>query len=104
MIKLDDKTKQLCKKYLGADGKFIINDSTPSDLIDLFQYFNDNDINVLTLELDDVVVDDSEEDEVDDNIEDFELEFNDSDEFSKNEISKEENLDESTLNDLENFF
>lgn len=104
MIKLDDKTKQLCKKYLGADGKFIINDSTPSDLVDLFQYFNDNDINVLTLELDDVIVDNSEDDQIDDNIEDYDFDSNEPEDFSEDEVSKEESLSNAALNDLEDFF
>lgn len=107
MIKLDDNTKQLCKKFLGSDGKFIINETTPSDLVDLFQYFNDNNIDVLTLELDDVVVSEDEEDSTIDE----ELTF-DEDENFENEIDQNSNnssivetkLDQNELNDLDNFF
>lgn len=101
MIKLDDNTKQLCKKFLGSDGKFIINETTPSDLVDLFQYFNDNNIDVLTLELDDVVVSEDEEDSTIDEDENFENEI---DQNSNNSSIVETKLDQNELNDLDNFF
>ncbi len=105
MIKLDDNTKKLCKKFLGADGKFIINDSTPADLIDLFQYFNDNDIDVLTLELNDVALSEDEEELIFDEDDSFDSDDN---EVLNNNIDSNiaigKKLEQSKLNDLDNFF
>ncbi len=105
MIKLDENTKKLCKRFLGQDGKFIINETTPSDLVDLFQYFNDNNIDVLTLELNDVVLSEDEEDLIPDEEDSFD---NEEDEILNNDFGNdtvtEKKLEESELNDLDNFF
>lgn len=49
MISLSPKAKEVYSKYIGPDGKLIIDDSVPENLRETFKYFNDNDINILEL-------------------------------------------------------
>ena len=37
MIELSEKTKQECLKYMGPDGKFVIDESVPESLVETFQ-------------------------------------------------------------------
>ena len=47
MIKIDDRAKELLSKYIGPDGKLMIDESLPDDIKESFQYFNDNDVKIL---------------------------------------------------------
>ncbi len=47
MIKIDERAKELLSKYVGPDGKLIIDESLPDDIKESFQYFNDENVNVL---------------------------------------------------------
>ena len=47
MIKIDERAKELLSKYVGPDGKLIIDESLPDDIKESFQYFNDENVNIL---------------------------------------------------------
>lgn len=47
MIKIDEETKALLAKYVGPDGKLIIDESLPDDIKESFQFFNDEGVNIL---------------------------------------------------------
>ncbi len=96
MISLSPKAKEVYSKYVGPDGKLIIDESVPENLREAFQYFNDNDINILELnvEKDYTTLD-----------EDLEPEMDDEDDMSEEEIDILDEDDESDVEDeLEDFF
>lgn len=47
MIKIDEETKQALAKYVGPDGKLIIDDNLPDDIKEAFEFFNQEGINIL---------------------------------------------------------
>ena len=52
MIRLSEEAKSIYAKYVGADGKVIIQDFFPDELKEAFQHFNDNNINILEMNID----------------------------------------------------
>ncbi len=62
MRELSENAKKEYLKYIGSDGKFIINDKVPVELIETFKFFNDNNISVLDFKLQDI----EREEEIDD--------------------------------------
>lgn len=47
MIKIDEETKQALAKYVGPDGRLIIDDNLPDDIKEAFEFFNQEGINIL---------------------------------------------------------
>ena len=47
MIKIDEETKQALAKYVGPDGRLIIDDNLPDDIKEAFKFFNQEGINIL---------------------------------------------------------
>ena len=69
MIKIDDETRQAIAKYVGPDGRLIIDESLPEDIKEAFQFFNDEGVNILDFGTDNELhlhVEDEEDDEIDD--------------------------------------
>lgn len=101
MISLSAEAKQKYAKYVGADGKLIIDESLPDELKEIFQYFNDRNINILELNInDEVIFDDEEESLLDDEEDEYD---DDNDDDIQNEIIEDDsnvNMDE--LNNLFN--
>ena len=52
MISLSEEAKRVYAKYVGPDGKVAIQDFFPEELKEAFQYFNDNNINILEMKID----------------------------------------------------
>lgn len=110
MIKLSEEAKQKYAKYVGPDGKLIINDSLPDELKETFQYFNDNNINILELNIDDTIFseDDEEKEELlgaDDNDDDEVIDENIEDDFDQSTtyndiIEDDSSVDIDGLNNL----
>lgn len=51
MISLSPRAKEAYAKYVGPDGKLRIDETVPENLRETFQFFNDNNINVLELNI-----------------------------------------------------
>lgn len=79
MIKLSDEAKKAYAKYVGPDGKLVIDDSLPEDLKETFQFFNDEGINILEMNIDYKPNDDVEL--LEEDINDDTLSDDDSDDF-----------------------
>lgn len=47
MIKIDEETKQALAKYVGPDGRLIIDENLPDDIKEAFEFFNQEGINIL---------------------------------------------------------
>ena len=47
MIKIDEETKQALAKYVGPDGRLIIDENLPDDIKEAFEFFNLLGINIL---------------------------------------------------------
>ena len=47
MIKIDEETKQALAKYVGPDGRLIIDENLPDDIKEAFAFFNQEGINIL---------------------------------------------------------
>ena len=47
MIKIDGETKQALAKYVGPDGRLIIDENLPDDIKEAFEFFNQEGINIL---------------------------------------------------------
>jgi len=62
MIALSPEAKQAYAKYVGPDGKLIIDDTVPENLKETFQFFNDNNINILELNIERIYNDTFDED------------------------------------------
>lgn len=92
MLKLSEEAKKKYAKYVGPDGKLIIDDSLPEEVKESFQYFNDNNINILELNVDDNIT--SEYDEEEEEL------LDESDDYADEIIDENsENFDNVTTND-----
>ena len=104
MIKLSDAAKQKYAKYVGPDGKLIIDDSLPDDIKEAFKYFNDRNINILELNVDDNIdnIEDEEEEDVniDDDIIDSSYSNMESESYFDDNIVEEENASVDDLDDI----
>ncbi len=47
MIAMSDKSREILSKYVGPDGKFIIDDSLPDDIKESFKFFNEEGVNIM---------------------------------------------------------
>ena len=118
MIKLSEEAKKAYAKYVGPDGRLIIDPSLPDKVKEAFEFFNKEGINILELNIDDEIETEFEDDEsFDENESD---EFDDEDdgldeEFEEDEFSEEDSGDlelnnevteteQANLNDLNNMF
>lgn len=102
MIKLSEEAKQHFSKYVGPDGKLIIDDSVPQELRETFQFFNDKGINILDMNINDDIEILDEPDTVSDDIESDDYSNGDSNsEFSSTIVEDDSNVD---LDDLNNLF
>ena len=106
MIKFDEDIKTICAKYVGADGKLIIDDSLPENIKQSFEFFNSRNINIMELNIDDSDINNNY-DEPDDSFLDNEFEENDNyyddevEELVENFSLENSNVD---LDDLNDFF
>ena len=108
MIKLSDEAKNFYAKYVGPDGKLVIDDSLPNDLKETFQYFNDKGINILEMNVDDSSVNSDDDIEVlegsdsDDDIDDGSFSYDDSYSESQNVniVEDDSQVDLDSLNDM----
>ena len=124
MIKLSEEAKKVYAKYVGPDGRLIIDPSLPDKVKEAFEFFNNEGINILELNIDDEInteldndesvdTEEIEEDEDDDleefeeDTEDIEDDEEDSDEEDSNELELNKEVTETeqaNLNDLNNMF
>lgn len=88
MIKLSDAAKEKYAKYVGPDGRLIIDETVPEKLRETFQYFNDNNINILQLNVDDTI---DETEEPDASLDNDDLDIETADENV--EITEDENIE-----------
>lgn len=108
MLKLSDEAKAKYAKYVGTDGKLIIDDSLPEDLKETFRFFNEKNINVLEMNInDDIEVLDDEPDISNDIDDDSDIEdYSDIEEQTSNiDVNLKEDdsmVDLDNLNDLFN--
>jgi len=92
MIALSPEAKQAYAKYVGPDGKLIIDDTVPENLKETFQFFNDNNINILELNIERIYNDTFDEDQeideedIDEIIEDISSELIDDEEDNDNSL------------------
>ena len=82
MIKLSDDAKKAYAKYVGPDGKLIIDDSLSDDMKETFQFFNDRGIIILEMNIDDESAESSDSIEL---------------------LEEEDNVDESSYDDDSDF-
>lgn len=107
MLKLSEEAKRTYAKYVGPDGKLIIDDSLPDDIKETFQFFNDKGINILEMNINDEIAESDsdiellEEDINDDSLieDDIDNSLEDDDSSSIVEDDTDVNLD-----DLNNLF
>ena len=107
MLKLSDEAKRAYAKYVGPDGKLIIDDSLPDDMKEAFQFFNNKGINILEMNIND------EANESDSDIELLEVDHHD-DSFIEDDMDPSLEGDDSgtiieddsdvNLDDLNNLF
>lgn len=91
MLKLSEEAKRAYAKYVGPDGKLIIDDSLPDDMKEAFQFFNDKGINILEMNIND---EDSESNA------DIEILEEDSDDDSLIEDDIDDSLEEEDSSDI----
>jgi len=63
MIKLSEEAKQAYAKFVGPDGKLIIDPALPDKVKEAFEFFNEEGINILELNIDDELDTEFEDDE-----------------------------------------
>ena len=106
MIKLSDDAKKAYAKYVGPDGKLIIDDSLSDDMKETFQFFNDRGINILEMNIDDESAESSDSIELleeEDNVD--ESSYDDDSDFSSGDDSTiVEDYSEVDLEGLNNLF
>ncbi len=103
MIKLSEEAKKAYAKYVGPDGRLIIDDSLPADLKDTFQFFNEKGINILDMNIDDSSAETLDNDvEVLDDDSDDDLLSDDSTDLSddSNIVEDDSDVDLDSLNNL----
>ncbi len=112
MIKLSDEAKKAYAKYVGPDGRLIIDPSLPDNVKEAFEYFNNEGINILEMEIPDPVIEEEDEPEETDLSEEDDSLFEDEEiEFVDEEDIEEPPADEpitaetqESLNELNNLF
>jgi len=100
MIKLSDEAKKYFSKYVGSDGKLIIDDSVPLELREQFKYFNDKGINILEMNINDDI---ELLDEPDTNLDDSDVDDDNDDSISSPSsviVEDDSDVDIEGLNDL----
>lgn len=103
MIKLSEEAKKAYAKYVGPDGRLIIDDSLPTDLKETFQFFNEKGINILDMNIDDSSAETLNDDvEVLDDDSDDDLLSDDSTELSddSNIVEDDSDVDLDSLNNM----
>ncbi len=98
MFELNEKAKAEIAKYIDSSGKLIIDDSLPDEVKKIFQYFNDNNLDIMNINVDDII-----------NLpktENFDESFEDSnyDEIVSSENNYDDTLEEEKINDLNDMF
>ena len=122
MIKLSEEAKRAYAKYVGPDGRLIIDPSLPDKVKEAFEYFNNEGINILELNIDDEIETEFEDDESFDEDENFDEEEEEEDELDDEDFEEDDEFEEDTesadvelnteiteaeqanLNDLNNLF
>lgn len=106
MIKLSEEAKKAYAKYVGPDGRLIIDDSIPADLKETFQFFNEKGINILEMNIDDSSAETLDNDvEILDTDSDEDILSEDSTELSTDDnsiVEDDSNVDLDSLNNLFN--
>lgn len=109
MIKLSEEAKQAYSKYVGPDGRLIIDESLPEDMKETFKFFNDKGINILEMNINDESAESSNiellDEDSDDVSEDILLEDNELDSSIDSEsdiVEDNSNVDLDSLNKLFN--
>ncbi len=102
MVSLSPKAKAKYAKYVGPDGKLIIDESLPENIKEAFQFFNDRNINILEMNIDPHI--ETLDEELEDNIvaDNFDEDVNDEEVLTPNLVEDDNtNIDVDNLN---NFF
>lgn len=108
MIELSTEAKQAYAKYVGPDGRLIIDESLPDNIKNAFKYFNDNDINILELNMERPSIDESDDEsqiDYDDDSDDLDFGEEVESEYDEGELSNNDSeFDETPSTNIDDLF
>lgn len=99
-FELSEAAKAKYSKYVGPDGKLIIDDSLSDNLKEAFQFFNDKGINIMEMNIDDAIpyIDEGSEISSDNT-------YDDEDDFDIDELEEDNIIENDTeVSDLDDVF